>query len=293
MSDQLVSGLLKKSNLRVLCVSAAESARKARDLAKLFPTSAAMLAQGLAAGAILGALQKDGTRLNFQVECEGPLHGLFVDADGQGQVRGYVKNRNLAFVGDPAAHSRAVFGGKGFISVLRDVGNGETYRSSVALQHFELGPDLEEYLHSSDQVDSRFVMGVFGEKGEELGGVWALLLQALPDGDRPRLAQLGTALREQGGFQQAVAAHGAQGPLAVLKALFPDEELEVMSRFPVAFSCSCSRERVLNALRTLGVTELEDLLAKEGKASVTCEFCSTQYVIGGDDIRELIAQAGR
>ncbi|MDQ3266190.1 MAG: Hsp33 family molecular chaperone HslO [Myxococcota bacterium] len=293
MGDQLVSGLLKKSNLRVLCVSAAESAQKARDLAKLFPTSAAMLAQGLAAGAILGALQKDGTRLNFQVECEGPLHGLFVDADAQGQVRGYVKNRNLAFVGDPAAHSRAVFGGAGFISVLRDLGNGEHYRSSVALQHFELGLDMEEYLHTSDQVDSRFVVEVSAVGEEGLGRVWALLLQALPDGDRPRLVQLGTALREQGGFRRAVDEHGGEGPLAVLKALFPDEDLEVMSRFPVAFSCSCSQERVLNALRTLGVPELQDLLAKEGKASVTCEFCATQYVIGAEDIRELIAQAGR
>ena len=66
---------------------------------------------------------------------------------------------------------------------------------------------------------------------------------------------------------------------------------EIMSRYPLRFECTCSRERVKSALLALGREELTDLLQKEGKAEATCQFCTTQYVISGDEIRELLAAA--
>lgn len=293
MADELVSGLLKDFNLRVLYTQVAGAARRARDTARLGETSAELLAQGLASAALLGALQKSNSRMNLQIECDGPLHGMFVDANAEGSVRGYVKNRLLAFTGDAGEFRyRPVFGNKGFISVLRDQGNGEHYRSSIELRHFDLAKDLEAFFLTSDQVESRVLLEVQPEGEERLARVSALLLQSLPDGDRAKLSELGAGLA-QGRFAAAVREQGQGGAVAVLKALFPGSELEVMSRFPVEYTCSCSKERVLNALIAMGRAELEDLLETEGKAEATCEFCSTQYVIGAEEIRGLIAQSQR
>src|SRR5690348_11051981 len=99
MVDELVSTLLPKSGLRVLVAMTAQTSEKARSLAGLSSTSAALLAQGLTAGALMGALQKDNSRINLQLECDGPLRGMFVDADAQGHVRGYVKNPHVEFAG--------------------------------------------------------------------------------------------------------------------------------------------------------------------------------------------------
>lgn len=293
MADELVSALLQDWNLRVLYTQVAGAARRARDTAKLGATSAEMLAQGLASAAVLGALQKSNARLNLQVECDGPLHGMFVDANAEGSVRGYVKNRILAFSGDEGPFRyRPVFGNKGFISVLRDLGQGEHYRSSVELTHFDLARDLEAFFLASEQVESRFFIELQPAGEEHLGRVSALLLQTLPDGDRAQLSALAKHLAG-GAYAAAVKQSGDAGALAVLKALFPEGKLEVMSRFPVEYSCSCSKDRVLNALAAMGRSELEDLLKKEGKAEATCEFCSTQYVIGAEEIRGLIAQSQR
>jgi molecular chaperone Hsp33 len=65
----------------------------------------------------------------------------------------------------------------------------------------------------------------------------------------------------------------------------------VLARRPLDFRCGCSRERVHRALLALGRTELEDFLATEGQAEATCEFCTTRYVIPGDELRTLIAGA--
>ena len=72
-----------------------------------------MLGEGLNAAVLLAALQKGSSRINLQIECDGVLRGMFVDASADGDVRGYVK--------EPQLHgTAAVLGRGGFLSVLRD-----------------------------------------------------------------------------------------------------------------------------------------------------------------------------
>jgi molecular chaperone Hsp33 len=40
----------------------------------------------------------------------------------------------------------------------------------------------------------------------------------------------------------------------------------------------------------MGRAELEDILAKEGQAEADCHFCTTHYVVTGDEIRALITE---
>ncbi len=51
---------------------------------------------------------------------------------------------------------------------------------------------------------------------------------------------------------------------------------------------SCSKQRSLNAMRMLDKNELEDILKKEGKAELVCEFCKNKYLINYEEIKEMI-----
>ena len=288
MADELVSGLLKESDLRVVLVTASELARRARELHRSAPGSASLMAQGLTAGALMGSLQKSDARINLQLECDGPLRGMFVDADSTGVLRGYVKNPLVSHLGDEGAyHWRPALGNKGFLSVLRDLGGGEYYRSSVELESFDLARDLERYFTISDQVPTRVYLTVLPGDGEPLGRVAGLLLQPLPDADPAAFEALGERLARD--FEPTVREHAAHGTTALLKALVPQADLEVMSRYPVSFTCGCSQERVKRALVSLGRAELEDILVKEGQAEADCHFCTTHYVVTGEEIREILA----
>lgn len=296
MADELVSALLRAEDLRVVFALTGDLCRHARSLARLLPGSAALLAQGLTAGLLLGALQKERTRLNLQLECDGPLRGLFVDATSSGEVRGYVKNPSVEHIGGAGEFRwRPVLGNSGFLSVLRDLGEGEHYRSSVQLERFDLGMDLEVFFTGSEQVRTHVLLGLVEEGGEPLAGVGGLFLQPLPGGDLEAFAAHGERLKGPGVFHAALQAGARSGAAAAVKALFPGSDLEVLARYPVVFKCGCSKERVKNALLAMGVAELEDVLAKDGKAEATCQFCSEHYVVGGEEIRELLkaAQANR
>ncbi|MCP3164842.1 Hsp33 family molecular chaperone HslO [Myxococcus qinghaiensis] len=291
MSDELVSGLLKKSDARVVLALTTDLSRQARATHHTAPAAAALLSQALTAAALLGALQKGESRVNLQVECDGPLRGLFVDGDTSGLVRGYVKNTLVEYVGgDHQYQWRPVLGNKGFLSVLRDLGGGEHYRSSVELERFDLAEDLERYFHQSDQLPSRLVLAqlplqVEG-KTESLGVVAGLLIQPLPGADLETFQALGERLRRDA--TSVLLTHAASGGSAVLRALLPEADFEVMSRYPLRFGCSCSEDRVKRALLALGREELKDLLEKEGQAEATCQFCTTRYVIPGDVIRGML-----
>lgn len=294
MSDELVSGLLKGTDLRVVLATTTGLSRQARATHGTASASAALLSQALTAAALMGALQKNDSRINLQVECDGPLRGLFVDGDTSGLVRGYVKNLHVEYVGGEGQyHWRPVLGNRGFLSVLRDLGGGEYYRSDVALEAFDLAADLERYFLQSDQLPSHVLLaqlptGAAGapEPAEPLGIVAGLLVQPLPGADMEAFKELGARLRRD--FAPTLGAHMEAGASAVLRALVPEPDFEVMSRYPLRFGCSCSKDRVKRALLAMGREELQDLLEKEGQAEATCQFCTTRYVIPGEEIRGML-----
>ena len=53
------------------------------------------------------------------------------------------------------------------------------------------------------------------------------------------------------------------------------------------FACSCSRERVSNMLRNLGVEEVESILAEREDIEVACEFCGQQYRFDAVDAAQI------
>jgi molecular chaperone Hsp33 len=289
MSDELFTALLPRSGLRVVAALTTEVSREARRLHGAEPGSAALLSEALTAVALLGALQKEKSRVSLQLECDGPVRGLLVDADG-GSLRGYVKKPLLAVLGDEGAfHWRPLLGNSGYLSVLRDMGKGEHYRSSVELEAFELGRDLERYFAVSDQVESVVRIRTVPSGSEVLGAGGGVLLQKLPGGDAAALAEAGKRVTPEALDRALLEANGS-GP-ALLRNVFPGAELDVLAKRPLEFRCGCSRERVHRALLALGLQELEDLLATDGQAEATCEFCTTRYIVPGDELRTLIAAA--
>lgn len=293
MADELVSALLPDVNIRVVLATTTDLSRRARDLHQAFSTASTLLAQGLTGGALLASLQKERTRINFQLTCDGPLRGFFVDAHQEGTVRGYVNNPLVRYSGAEGEFKwRPALGNTGRLSVLRDLGGGEYYRSEVALERFDIAGDLERYFHTSEQLPTHVFLEVVHDGDEPLSRVMGLLVQPLPDGDLQALARLREQLMGHEGFHTAVREHSSRSPMPFLEALFREHRLDPMARYPLAFQCTCSRERVKNALLAMGRQELEDVLVKDGKAEATCHFCSTEYVIAEDELRSLLASVG-
>jgi molecular chaperone Hsp33 len=283
MTDRLCRGIIPTRGLRAVFVRVGDTARMARMLHGLYPTSARLFAEALAAGALLGALQKDRGRVNLQLECDGPIGGLFVDADPDGNVRGYVRRPGVHFPGDPARGAHAALGGSGFLSVLRDVGGGQHYRSAVELQDLNLAGDLRRWFASSEQVATAFGLAVAPRGDEPLGDVAGLLVQRLPDGDDAAVEEARRRLAD-GALDQAVAA--GRSAQDVIRAV-AGEGFDLLADLEIAYRCGCSMERARVAVSALGPEGVADVIAKEREAVITCEFCRTRYVVTEPELRDI------
>ena len=73
-------------------------------------------------------------------------------------------------------------------------------------------------------------------------------------------------------------------PEVLLLRLFHDEDVRLQPAQPLAFACTCSRERVEAMLHSLGRNENVETLREQGSVEVHCEFCNRRYVFDADDI---------
>lgn len=287
MADGVLRGLLP-GDLRVVVAVVTDTAREARARHRLAPTSAALLGQAIAGGALLAALQKGDSRVNLQVECDGQLKGLFVDAGADGTVRGYAKNPHVDLeLQEGDFRWRGALGNSGFLSVLRDLGT-EYYRSSVALVAMDLAKDLHHYFETSDQVPTRVAIATRRAEAEPLGAVVGVLLQALPDGDRHALAEQGQALESR--LERALAEEKSPSPQTIFSALFPKQQ--PLEGHPVAFRCTCSRARALETVKSLGAADVQHLVDDLGSTAVTCHFCGAKHEISLPDLFQILEELG-
>lgn len=283
MRDAVLKGLIEAPNLSVSVAVVPQVAQEARRRHTLQPVSALLLGQSFAAAAVMTSLQKGETRVNLQLECDGALRGLFVDAGANGSMRGYVKNALVDVELSDAFRWRAALGNRGFLSVLRDLGH-DYYRSSVELEAFELAADLNRYFDISEQVKTRVAVAAAPRGDEALGMVAAVLVQALPNGDVAALDRLGETLSAT--LNEALADVSVTDAETLFSRLFPG--VPVLARTEARFQCTCSKERTLEMLRGLGQAEIQDIIDTTASTAVTCHFCATKYEISFPDLLALM-----
>ncbi|HCW91203.1 MAG TPA: redox-regulated molecular chaperone Hsp33, partial [Marinobacter sp.] len=69
--------------------------------------------------------------------------------------------------------------------------------------------------------------------------------------------------------------------------LFHEETVRLFDPQPVAFRCSCSRERTLKALQSVGQDECYSIIEEQGSIDMDCQFCHARYSFNRNDIDHL------
>lgn len=236
---------------------------------------AALLGEFLAAAVLIaGTLKFQGT-LTVQARSSRAVPLIMAECSSEREVRAIARGIQGAVSGDFAELL-----GDGQLALTITPRKGRRYQGIVPLDGPSLAASLDDYFAHSEQLQTRLFLASDGQRAA------GLLLQQLPTGREldparreeqwQRVSRLAATVRDSELLQLA--------DVALLRRLFPGETLRLFDPRGIQFSCSCNRERSLAALASIGIDEINSILAEQGAVTMDCEFCNRRYVFGPEDL---------
>ncbi|MCS1352397.1 Hsp33 family molecular chaperone HslO [Mechercharimyces sp. CAU 1602] len=254
-----------------------------------YPIASAALGRTLSVGAMMGMMLKDERhQLTIQIQGDGPLGPVVVDADASGHVRGYVQNSDVELPPNAAGKLNVGAGiGQGMIHVIKDLGLKDPYRGSSPIQSGEIGDDFSYYFTMSEQIPSAVGVGVLVDTDASIRTAGGFLIQVMPGADEQMVEQVEQQIHTMPAVTKAMD-EGAT-PEDLLQMLLGDS-MKVLDKTPLHFHCKCSYERIRTMLQKLGAEEIRAIIEEQGSAEVICHFCNEPYQLSKEELESLLPE---
>jgi molecular chaperone Hsp33 len=292
MPDRIVTATATDGSFSIVAGITTALARETQQRHDLAPTASAAVGRLVTGAALLGASLKGREKLTLQVASDGPLRGIVADvalnSASEIGARAYARRPRVDVpLNDLGKFDVSAAVGKGYLQVTRSFEVGQPYVGIVDLQTGEIGDDIAGYLMTSEQIPSVVALGVLANPGgiKAAGGVIA---QLLPDADERTIGSLEARAQAMTPVTAQIDAGASAEDLVA--SLTGELDVRFTRVYEVAFTCSCSRERVERALLGLGRDELKKIIAEQTQTEAVCEFCKTAYVLTRDELHGLVDQ---
>ena len=247
---------------------------------------AALLGELMAVAALLvNTLKFDGL-LVLQARSSGAVPLLMVECSSDRELRA------IARYEEDQIKSGATFQElmpEGVLALTVDPKEGQRYQGLVALDGENLAECFTNYFVNSAQLPTRFWLYADGQRAR------GMLLQQLPadrvlDADeREESWQHVVALASTLSAEELLGLDNE----TILHRLYHEEQVRLFASTDVKFQCSCTRERSVQALISLGLADLQLLLAeKAGTIEIDCQFCNERYLFNEHDVVQMFAEQG-
>ena len=289
MKDRLIRVISDQANVRALACLTTATVREACLRHRTRPTASVALGRALTGGVLMGALLKGRQRVALKFEGNGPLGKIVVEADPMCLVHGYVGNPDVDLpLKDGRFDIPGALGRAGLLTVSKDLQLKTPYQGVVNLMASEIAEDLAYYLTESEQTPSAMGLTAMPDEKGQIVAAGGFLIQSLPPANDEALDVLMHRTRALPPLTKLLL-DGAS-PKEIMDRIFGDIPFEILGYQDVAFHCSCSRDRIEQALIILGSDEIISLAARQEDTVITCEFCREPYVFGPEDLRRLASE---
>lgn len=256
-----------------------EESRRRHDLS---PLAAVALGRAMAGAVLLHRLSIKATRrLTLTVAGDGPIGRIVAEVSQEGDLRGFVGEPRLDLPQENDGKLRiAEAVGTGILKVRRELVDGTSYESQVALETGEIGLDLAHFLEQSEQTQSAVMVGVLeGPEGVRAAG--GMIVEVLPGANPRAVERVEENLAADASVSRILDREGLTG---LRDRVLAGLDAELIDRRELRFHCSCDRERLREQLVTLTEEDRNAIADDEGAVVAECAYCGERYRFAGDEI---------
>ncbi|HAG61430.1 MAG TPA: hypothetical protein DCL40_00835 [Coxiellaceae bacterium] len=229
-----------------------------------------VLTEALIANLLLTSTMRWEGKLIMQFQSTGCLSLLVTQATHKHHITGMAQWNDPL----PSTDSSLLGSGQLITSVLHNH-KAEPDQSIIPLHPQGLTESLQDYFERSVQLPTKLWISGHCESA------YGVLLQVMPSPSESfDFSTFIESLDEN-------ALDFTQPNTAVLRGLLLDQEYTLYDEESVHFGCSCSLQKMQQAIIAMGETEARQALEDTSPLIVQCDFCNDQYAFTLDEIESL------
>ena len=288
MNDYIIRATAANDQIRAFAAVTTQMVETAREHHNTSPVATAALGRLLTAGAMMGSMMKgEKDVLTLQIKAGGPLQGITVTADSQGNVKGYVGNPDVCIPANSKGKLDVAGAVRpGFLNVIKDMGLKEPYSGQVMLQTCEIAEDLTYYFATSEQVPSAVGLGVLMNKNNTVRQAGGFIVQLMPFAEEEVISRLEQNVQKINSVTSLLEE--GHTPESLLEKVLEGFDMQINEKTDTRFHCNCTRERVEKALISIGRKELNEMIQEGKPIEMNCHFCNTNYTFTVEEMKEIL-----
>lgn len=282
----------ESETIKISAAITTDVVEEAAKIHKLSKTTSAALGRVLTAAAIIGSWQKnEKDSITLSINGNGPAGKIVATCKNDGYVKGYVTNPGADLPTREADGKIDVAGivGEGNLTLVMDTGMKKPYTGTVNLTTGEIAEDLAVYFLQSDQVPSAVGLGVLVDVDYSIKAAGGFIIQLMPDATEEQISKLEENLKGLPSVTSILDEyHDAE---KLIEILMKDIDFKILEKREITYKCNCSREKVEDAIVSVGPKEIEEILREDKKAEVSCYFCDKVYNFDESDLERMVKKA--
>lgn len=261
---------------------------EAEQIHKTSAVVTAALGRLLTAASMMGNMLKgNNDTITVRIKADGPVGSITAVADSLGNVKGYAVNPvvELPLNDKGKLDVAGAVGRDGNLYVMKDLGLKEPYNGFVPLVSGEIAEDITAYYAISEQIPTVCALGVLVNPDLSVRRAGGYIIQLLPAADDAVIERLEQNIKKI----RPVTTMLDEGKdiEEIIKEALSGFETEVLYTDKTEYKCSCSKQRVESALKSIGREELLKMAQEQPETRVECHFCNKAYLFTNEEIKKL------
>lgn len=274
--------------LRIAAVDSTAVVAEMQRLQKTYPLPTVAVGRAMTGALLMASHLKEGQQVGLYFKGSGPLAAVYAEANFEGQVRGY----SPVPLYEPPNYDKGLslkdYMGEGLLTVTRHLPfQKQPHNGTVEMVSGEIGDDIAHYLIQSHQIRSLVSLGVYLDTYGQVKASGGVIVEVMPGVEESLVDQIQKNAEDFKENISKMLLDGAQ-PIDLVKPYLRGISFSQLEHnHPVTYYCPCTKDRVVRALETLGLSEIEDMISKNEAAEVVCQMCGWPYEVPVSELLEL------